>query len=128
MFRGSFEDNKVYKGPNLKVLQALGLAFSQSGQMIISRAVDDKGEAIAGILIFCHSDAENHRKSGSESRNKWFRTQRNDPRGRPTDYLHFNRGGGSAGLKINVTGTTFCVKSQYFPLQIRLDTALQVNF
>lgn len=48
------QDNKVYKGPNLKVLQALGLAFSQTGQMIISRAVDDKGEAIAGILIFCH--------------------------------------------------------------------------
>lgn len=48
------QDNKVYEGPNLKVLTALGAAFSENGQMIIGRAVNKDKEAIAGILIFCH--------------------------------------------------------------------------
>ena len=58
-----------------------------------------------------------------------FGTQRSDFRGRNTKRFHFkhpnDRGGGSTGSKINVTDSTFCVKSQYFPLQIQIQRKAQ---
>ena len=86
---------------------------------------DDNLYCLTKVLFF-HSDAKHAKKSGAMGKNKLFGTQRSDSCGRNTKCLHFEhpngRGGRPAGAKINSTGTTFCVKSQHFPLQIQILT------